>query len=105
MLSGALRADLGKQRRTASRQTATGISTTQQRGSHGSHHGTFGWRGSDADLIKNVRHCGSITATREPSLSIIKSYRAGTRKITEDRLKATTEEAGGRTCMTPFISA
>ena len=50
MLSGALRADLGKQRRTASRQTATGISTAQQRDGDGPYRWSGAGRCADAAM-------------------------------------------------------
>ena len=103
MLPGALRPDLGKQERTASRQTSAGIPAAQQRDRDGPYRWTFGWRGSNADLIKDVRQCGGITETREPPLSIIKSYLARTRKTQKDLLEATTKEVVESTCMTLLI--
>ncbi len=55
MLPGAVGADLGKQERTASRQTADGIPPSQQRDGHDPHRWSGSWRGSDADPIRAVR--------------------------------------------------
>ena len=103
MFPGALGADLGKQERTPFRQTAAGIPTSQQRDGDGPYRWSGAGRCADADLIKDVRQCGGITETREPPLSIIKSYLARTRKTQKDLLEATTKEVVESTCMTLFI--
>jgi len=66
VLPGALGADLGKQERTASRQTATGIPTAQQRDRDGPYRWTGAGGSADADLTERSSR-GNSTLQRIPT--------------------------------------
>jgi len=67
VLPGALRTDLGKQERTASRLTAAGIPAAQQRDRDGPHRWSGVGCGADADMIRPSSRRGISDLQRIPT--------------------------------------
>ena len=63
MLPGALSTDLGKQERTASRQTAVGIPAPQQGDRAGPYRWTDAWSGVDAAMKRIALFLGALLLT------------------------------------------
>lgn len=69
MLPGALSPDLGKQERTPTRQTTTGVPTPQQDHRAGPCRWSGDWRSADADPIEELRRGSQQRPSGHPDLS------------------------------------